>query len=105
MEDADFSDADRNSRANLYYRLVGLEPQAAINRLQKMTIAIVGCGGIGNYLSQILATTGAGTLILIDDDKIELSNISRQFLFSESDVGCLKIDIIERELKKRNSYD
>lgn len=103
MKSQDFNSQDRNSRANLYYRLVGLEPQTAVQKLKNTTIAIVGCGGIGNYLSQILATLDIGTLILIDNDTVELSNISRQFLFSEHDISCLKIDVIERELTKRNS--
>lgn len=99
----EFDNHSRHSRTNLFYRLVGTDPKNSIEKLKSSAIAIIGCGGIGNYLSQILTTSGIGKLLLVDADKIEMSNLSRQFMFTEFDVGKLKVDILERELKNRNS--
>ncbi len=98
-----FNPTDRYSRSYLYYALTGNNPYEVQKRLKKSTVVILGCGGIGNYVSYMLASSGIGKLILVDDDTIELTNLTRQFLFTEKDVGSMKIDIIERELRKRNS--
>jgi len=93
---------ERYSRSNAYHRLVGADPEIVQTKLSQSTVAVVGCGGIGNYISYMLATSGVGEIVLVDDDEIELSNLTRQFLFCESDIGQKKIDVIERELQKRN---
>ena len=60
-----------------------------INLLQAH-VAIVGIGGLGHLVAQYLAAAGVGHLTLIDDDKIELSNLPRQLLFSDKDIGEYK---------------
>jgi len=103
MEEINLDYINRYSRNNLYYSLVGANPLAVQKRLKHSTVAVIGCGGIGNYVSYMLTTMGVGKIILVDDDKVELSNLTRQFLFSEKDVGFSKISILQRELLKRNS--
>lgn len=98
-----FDKKDRYSRSYLYYSLSGGNPIEIQHKLKNSTVAVIGCGGIGNNISYMLASSGVGKIILVDDDKIELTNLTRQFLFCEDDIGKYKIDIIERELKKRNS--
>lgn len=51
-------------------------------------------------MSVILATSGIGEIILIDNDQIENTNLTRQVLFSEDDVGKNKTEVIKRELLK-----
>lgn len=58
--------------------------------LSQACVAIVGVGGLGNLLAQYLAAGGVGKLTLIDDDKVELSNLPRQLLFSDQDIGEYK---------------
>ncbi len=93
---------ERYSRSGAYYCLVGAKPENVQIKLAQSTVAVIGCGGIGNYISYMLATSGVGNVVLVDNDEIELSNLTRQFLFCESDIGKKKIDVLERELKKRN---
>jgi hypothetical protein len=94
---------DRYSRNKLYYRSKGLDTNKIQDRLSKSSVAILGCGGIGNIVSVMLATSGVGNIYLIDADIVELSNLTRQFMFSECDVGEYKVTSLSRELRKRNS--
>lgn len=60
-------------------------------RLRAATVAIVGAGGIGSPAIQYLAAAGIGTLVVIDDDRVDLSNLQRQTLFGENDIGHGKV--------------
>src|SRR5690349_2002499 len=55
--------------------------------LSESHVAIIGLGGIGSPALQYLAGAGVGRLTLIDDGKVELSNLQRQTIFSERDEG------------------
>jgi molybdopterin/thiamine biosynthesis adenylyltransferase len=60
-------------------------------RLKAASVAIVGAGGIGSPAIQYLAAAGVGRLIVIDDDTVDLSNLQRQTLFGDADVGAGKV--------------
>lgn len=60
-------------------------------RISNATIAILGIGGVGNWLLQGLSSVGFQKFLLIDPDSVELSNLSRQILFSQDDVGSPKV--------------
>lgn len=72
-------------------------------RLTKASIVVVGVGATGCEVSKNLALMGVGRLILIDNDVVELSNLSRQMLFLEEDIGKPKAAIAAERLKKMNS--
>src|SRR5271155_3560494 len=80
----------------------GAEGQA---RLRAARVAIVGCGALGTVQAEILARAGVGTLRIIDRDIVELSNLQRQFLFSEADAaeGTPKSVAAARRLAQVNS--
>lgn len=59
-------------------------------RLKGARVALVGAGGIGSPAIQYLAAAGVGTLVVIDDDRVDLSNLQRQTLFGTRDVGLAK---------------
>ncbi|KQT32920.1 molybdopterin biosynthesis protein MoeB [Sphingomonas sp. Leaf412] len=63
---------------------------AGQRRLRAATLAIVGCGGIGSPAIQYAAAAGFGRLRLIDDDRVDLSNLQRQTLFDGADLGAAK---------------
>lgn len=63
---------------------IGGAGQAALARSH---VALVGLGGIGSPALQYLAAAGIGRLTLIDDDKVELSNLQRQTIFTQRDIG------------------
>ncbi len=62
--------------------------------LQSLKIAIVGVGGIGSLVAEQLARAGVCDLILVDPDRVELSNVSRLFGATQDEVGQLKVDVV-----------
>jgi len=78
---------------------IGLEGQ---KKLLKATVAIVGMGGLGCPAAQSLVSAGVGTLKIIDGDKVELSNMHRQPLFSMDDVGKSKVSVAKERLEIMN---
>ena len=72
-------------------------------RLQAAKVAIVGLGGLGSNVALWLARLGVGQLLLYDFDKVELSNLNRQYYFLE-DVGQYKATALLGHLKAVNPY-
>ncbi len=77
-----------------------------INRkIFSSTVTIIGIGGLGSYLSEILARMGVKKIILVDFDKVEEKNLNRQNFILE-DIGKYKVDAIEKRLKSiRNDIE
>jgi sulfur carrier protein ThiS adenylyltransferase len=71
--------------------------------LRDAKVLIVGMGGLGNPVSLYLAAAGVGTLLLADGDKVDITNLQRQILFTESDLGTNKADIGAEKLQQHNS--
>lgn len=71
-------------------------------KLLQSKIALVGVGGLGCPAALYLAAAGVGTLGLIDDDKIDRSNLQRQVLYADSEIGTLKVDAAQRRLNELN---
>jgi len=69
--------------------LIGEDGQ---RRLKDAVVAIVGCGGLGTNVAEILTRAGVGTIILVEHDIVELSNLQRQTLYEEQDIGKKKAD-------------
>ena len=65
-------------------------------------VLIIGCGGLGTSAAQYLSMAGIKYLGLVDDDSISLSNLNRQTLFTESDIGKKKVEILEKRIKDIN---
>lgn len=79
---------------------IGEEGQLA---LRDAKVLIVGMGGLGNPVSLYLAAAGVGTLFIADGDTVDMSNLQRQILFTESDVGNNKADVGAEKLQQHNS--
>lgn len=94
---------ERHSRSLLFYSLSGAEIEKVQQDISGKTVAVVGCGGIGNVVSVLLATAGVGKFILIDSDRIELSNLGRQIMFKEADCDKHKTTVLAEALKERSS--
>jgi molybdopterin-synthase adenylyltransferase len=72
-------------------------------RLAGARVVVVGVGGLGGWAAYALAATGVGTLVLVDGDEVEPSNLNRQILYGESDVGRPKAPAAARRLTGFNS--
>jgi molybdopterin/thiamine biosynthesis adenylyltransferase len=70
-------------------------------RISKVRIGVFGCGGIGSNLSFLLSGMGFKKLLLIDNDRIEESNLNRQTLYSRRDIGLYKIDVLYSRILER----
>jgi molybdopterin/thiamine biosynthesis adenylyltransferase/rhodanese-related sulfurtransferase len=95
-EDADFM--DRYSR-HLRLPQVGLVGQ---QRLAAARVLLVGAGGLGSPAAYYLAAAGVGTLRIVDDDRVERSNLQRQVLHREASIGRPKVDSASEALHALN---
>ena len=75
--------------------LIGKE---GIEKLQKSKIAIFGIGGVGSYVVEALARAGIGNFILVDFDKINITNINRQIIATHSSIGKYKIEVMKERI-------
>ncbi len=91
-------DLDRYSR-QVMLEEIGYQGQL---KLQQAKVCVVGVGGLGNPITTRLVAMGVGTIRIVDRDVIELSNLHRQTLFDDSDVGEIKVEAAEKKLQKLN---
>ena len=65
-------------------------------------VLIVGAGGLGSPVAEFLSRAGVGSLGVVDDDKVSLSNLNRQSLYNTNDIGGFKVKIAKDKIKKIN---
>ena len=70
-------------------------------KLAVATVGIAGCGGLGSNAAVALARAGVGRLILVDHDRVEISNLNRQYYF-QSDIGKVKVKALSEHLRAIN---
>ena len=80
-------------------RIFGADGQ---ERLKNAKVFVAGAGGLGSAISIYLAAAGIGGIRIVDHEKIELSNLNRQILYCDEDVGREKAASAEEKLKKIN---
>ncbi|MCE1196395.1 ThiF family adenylyltransferase, partial [bacterium] len=83
---------DAFSRTEL---LLGRE---AMEKLAAAKVAIFGIGGVGSYAAEGLARAGVGSLVLVDDDSVCLTNINRQIIALRSTVGKPKVEVMRARI-------
>lgn len=72
--------------------------------LKQAHVLIVGLGGLGCPAAQYLAASGVGRLTLVDHDIIEISNLQRQILFTQEDIGQSKVTVAKQRLQTQNPF-
>ncbi|ETI58070.1 HesA/MoeB/ThiF family protein [Marinomonas profundimaris] len=72
-------------------------------KFAQANILIIGLGGLGNIAATYLATSGVGFLTLVDDDRLESSNLPRQVLYDESQIGLNKVIAAAEQIAHKNS--
>ena len=71
-------------------------------KLKSAKVLVLGMGGLGCPLSIYLASLGIGTIGIVDNDKIELSNLNRQIIYNINDIGKYKVDVAKSKIKLIN---
>ncbi len=79
--------------------LLGAE---AMDRLKNARVAVFGIGGVGGYTVEALARSGVGSLDIIDDDKVCLTNINRQMIATMKTIGKYKVDVMKERILEIN---
>lgn len=69
--------------------------QAGMSKLQNSTVAVVGIGGVGSYVTEGLVRAGIGKLVLVDKDVIEITNLNRQLHTNRDNIGQLKVEAMK----------
>jgi adenylyltransferase/sulfurtransferase len=72
------------------------------NKLKDSKVLVVGAGGLGAPVLLYLAAAGVGTIGIVDDDTVSLSNLQRQMIFKTEDVGQSKTAVAARALNQLN---
>lgn len=87
---------------NQFSRTELLLGKESMEKLKISKVAVFGIGGVGGYTAEALVRSGVGTLDLIDDDKVCLTNINRQIFATRKTVGKYKVDVAEERLHDIN---
>lgn len=72
-------------------------------RLAKARVVVIGCGALGTHSLSLLVRAGVGTVTVIDRDLVEITNLQRQTVFTEEDVGKPKAEVAVERLRRVNS--
>ena len=93
------------SEAERYDRqiMIGEIGQEGQGKLKRSRVVIAGAGGLGSPIAIYLTAAGIGTIRIIDHDQVALSNLNRQILHWEEDIGRKKVDSAREKLRNLNS--
>lgn len=84
--------ASLQRRQTSYFEAIGIDPEAATKTLHDSSALILGLGGIGSVVLQHLLAAGIDSLVLVDFDYVEVSDLSRQFIHDNATVGLAKLE-------------
>ena len=98
VSDLSEKELDRYSR-QIMLEEIGYQGQL---KLKQSKVCVVGVGGLGNPIVTRLVAMGVGKIRIVDRDVIELSNLHRQTMFNEDDVGQVKVETAAKKLRKLN---
>jgi len=76
--------------------------QEGLAKLRNSFVAVIGLGGVGAYVAEMLARAGVGKLLILDSDSVSLTNKNRQLLALDSTIGLSKVDVMTSRLKEIN---
>lgn len=79
--------------------LIGKE---SLDKLSSSKVVVLGIGGVGSYAVEALARAGVGTLILVDDDAVCLTNLNRQIIAEYSTIGKAKVEVMKERILQIN---
>lgn len=80
-------------------KLIGIENY---NKIKSKTVAVVGIGGVGGYAVEALIRAGVENLIIVDYDIVDITNLNRQIIALQENIGMKKTDVIKERIEKIN---
>lgn len=83
-------------------RSISLIGKETISSIQNKTILVIGLGGVGGTALEALARSGFKRFIIVDSDTVDITNLNRQIMYLERDVGKSKVDVCEQRIKSIN---
>ena len=87
---------------NQFKRTEMLIGENALNKLKNCRVAVFGIGGVGGICAEALVRSGIGTLDIVDNDIIDITNLNRQIIATHKTVGKNKVDVFEERAKEIN---
>ena len=81
-----------------FIRLEKIIGKEKVTDLFNKSVLVLGCGGVGGYVIESLARSNIGTLIIVDFDVVDESNINRQIIAMDSTIGKYKVDLLEKRI-------
>ncbi|MFI3214491.1 MAG: tRNA threonylcarbamoyladenosine dehydratase [Eubacteriales bacterium] len=88
--------------SNQFSRTALLFGTPAMEQLEKSRVAVFGVGGVGGFTVEALARSGVGTIDIIDNDKVDITNINRQIIATTKTVGRYKVDVMKERILEIN---
>jgi adenylyltransferase/sulfurtransferase len=92
---------DEIARYQRHLSLAGFGP-AAQEKLKRGSVLVIGAGGLGCPALLYLAAAGVGRIVIVDADRVDISNLQRQVLYTDDDAGALKVEAAARRLRALN---
>lgn len=86
----------------MFDRTIKLIGKENFNKISNTTVAVIGIGGVGGYAVEGLIRSGISSIIIVDYDTIEISNINRQIISNQKHIGYFKVDEMERRILNIN---
>lgn len=90
---------DRKEALSRTEALIG---SRALDVLEQSVVAVFGLGGVGGHAAEALARSGVGSFVLVDSDRVAMSNLNRQMVATLSTVGEYKTDVMRRRILEIN---
>ncbi len=85
-----------------FSRLEALIGRDNLELLSKKSVLVVGIGGVGGYVCDALVRSGIGKIVIVDYDRVDITNINRQVAAYHSTIGMKKVTVMEKRLKDIN---
>lgn len=87
---------------NRFSRLEALYGNDKVNKLRNSKVLVIGLGGVGGYVVESLTRSGIGELILVDSDVVDITNINRQIIATDENIGKLKTECFKERIRSIN---
>lgn len=86
----------------MFERLIALIGDKNLEKIKSKTVVILGLGGVGSYALEGITRCGVGRIVIVDADKIDVTNLNRQLMTNQNNIGLFKVDVLEERIRSIN---